>query len=69
MTQRTIKVADEAPEAQIEIVDEQNETVENVLGGGDEYIKVTVTDYDDTSMEYTETFQYTGLANCIFSTY
>ena len=48
MTQRTIQIADQAPQAQIEIVDEQNLSVENVLGGGGEYIKVTVTDYDDT---------------------
>ena len=48
MTQRTIQIADQAPQAQIEIVDEQNYSVGNVLGGGDEYIKVTVTDYDDT---------------------
>ena len=26
----------------------QNETVENVLGGGEEYIQITVTDYDDS---------------------
>ena len=48
MTQRTIQVADEPPEAVIEIVNAQNESVENVLGGGEEYIRVTVTDYDDT---------------------
>ena len=48
MTQRTIQVADEPPEAIIEIVNAQNESVVNVLGGGDEFILVTVTDYDDS---------------------
>ena len=48
MTQRTIQVADESPEAEIRIVNGQNETVENVLGGGEEYIQITVTDYDDS---------------------
>ena len=35
MTQRTIQVADEPPEAIIEIVNSQNESVVNVLGGGE----------------------------------
>ena len=48
MTQRTIQVSDEPPEATIEIVNAQNESVGNVLGGGGEYIRVTVTDYDDS---------------------
>ena len=48
MTQRTIQVADEPPEAIIEIVNAQNESVVNVLGGGGEYIRVSVTDYDDS---------------------
>ena len=48
MTSRTIKVADEPPEATIEIVNINNETVENVLGGGGEYVRITATDYDDS---------------------
>ena len=48
MTQRTIQVADEPPEAIIEIVNAQNESIQNVLGGGGEYIRVSVTDYDDS---------------------
>ena len=48
MTQRTIQVADESPEVEIRIVNGQNETVENVLGGGEEYIQIIVTDYDDS---------------------
>ena len=35
-------------QAIIEIVNAQNESVENVLGGGGEYIRVSVTDYDDS---------------------
>ena len=62
MTQRTIQIADQAPQAQIEIVDEQNYSVGNVLGGGDEYIKVTVTDYDDTVDDVYGDLQYTGPA-------
>ena len=46
--QRTIPVADEPPEAELRIVDSSGNPVENVLGGGEEYIEVTVTDYDDS---------------------
>ncbi len=46
--QRTIQVADEPPVANISIVDINRNEVENVLGGGEEYIEVTVTDYDDS---------------------
>ena len=48
LTQRTIRVADEPPEATIAILNAQNEPVENVLGGGEEFIQVSVTDYDDS---------------------
>ena len=46
--QRTIQVADDSPEAQIKIIDLSGEEVENVLAGGQEYIEITVTDYDDS---------------------
>ena len=36
------------PEAVIDVVNSEHEYVENVLGGGEEYIRVTVTDYDDS---------------------
>ena len=48
MTRRTIQIADQSPEAEIMIVDNSGSEVENVLGGGDEFIKVIVTDNDDS---------------------
>ena len=47
MTQRTIQVADQAPETEISIIDQMGELVENVLGGENEYIRINVTDRDD----------------------
>ena len=48
MTRRTIQISDQPPEAEILIVDGTDTEVANVLGGGDEFIKVVVTDYDDS---------------------
>ena len=48
MTRRTIQISDQPPEAEILIVDASDSEVVNVLGGGDEFIKVVVTDYDDS---------------------
>ena len=51
MTQRTIKIADEAPVAEISIINSNNQTLENILGGEDEYIRINVTDFDDSTAE------------------
>ena len=48
MTRRTIQISDQAPEAEILIVDSTDSEVVNVLGGGDEFIKVIVSDNDDS---------------------
>ena len=48
MTRRTIQISDQPPIAQIFIVDEAGGSVENILGSGDEYIRVVATDYDDS---------------------
>ena len=48
MTQRTIQVADQPPEANITIVNTQGDIVENVLGSENEYVKIIVTDSDDS---------------------
>ena len=47
MTRRTIQISDQPP-IEILIVDGTDSEVANVLGGGDEFIKVVVTDYDDS---------------------
>ena len=48
MTRRTIQISDQPPIAHILIVDGAGEEVENILGGGNEFIRVDVMDYDDT---------------------
>ena len=69
MTQRTIQIADQAPQAQIEIVDEQNYSVGNVLGGVMNTSKSPLQTMTTQSMMYTETFNTLAWPDCILHTY
>lgn len=44
---RQIEVADRAPEIMISIVDSNGQQMNRVLGGGDEFVKISISDYDD----------------------
>ncbi len=47
LNSRQIEVADRVPEVEISVVDLDGETLSRVLGGGDEFVKIVITDVDD----------------------
>ena len=48
LTRRTIQISDQAPIVNMSIIDNEGNPVENVLGGGDEYLRIEATDLDDS---------------------
>ncbi len=48
LTSRTIQIADQSPIVSMSIIDDEGETVENVLAGGDENLRIEITDNDDS---------------------
>lgn len=51
LTRRTIQVTDMPPFIDLKIVDSLQNPVENILAGGDEYLLVEVSDFDDSVSE------------------
>jgi len=47
LNSRQIEVADRVPEVEISVVDLDGVTLSRVLGGGDEFVKIVITDADD----------------------
>ena len=47
LNSRQIEVADRVPEVEISVVELDGETLSRVLGGGDEFVKIVITDVDD----------------------
>ncbi|MAH91168.1 MAG: hypothetical protein CMA11_05310 [Euryarchaeota archaeon] len=48
LTRRTFQISDQEPVVNLSLVDENNLLIENILGGGNEYLRIEVTDYDDS---------------------
>ena len=48
LTRRTIQILDQSPIINLSIIDNEGNPVENVLGGGDETLKIVITDIDDS---------------------
>ncbi len=47
LTRRTVQVADQAPIINLTLINSEGDYAENILAGGDESLKVTITDIDD----------------------
>ncbi|MBT4982842.1 MAG: TIGR03790 family protein, partial [Euryarchaeota archaeon] len=47
LTRRTVQVADQAPIINLTLINSEGDYAENILAGGDESLKVTITDVDD----------------------
>ena len=68
LTSRTIQISDQDPIVNMSIIDSEGYTVENVLGGGDENLRIEITDRDD-SVENTYgdiTIQWPGQSSYTF---
>ena len=48
LTRRTIQISDQKPTIQMSVIDKQSNAVTNILGSGDETLRVVVEDYDDS---------------------